>query len=139
MQKFSGQQCSLALGVFGPLVLEPTRSVLNTRLTVLLLLLMAGGKEEPILWPPITIFPSEVEPQLFSIKVVPSPSVIVRWSQIQADSYWMLKAVNSKERISPSSTWIVSVFSRLSGYLPGKLGEVTTPVQRVFHNDLHTF
>ena len=40
-------------------------SVLNKRLTTLLVLLMAAGK---------------VVPQLFSIKVVPSPSVIVRWS-----------------------------------------------------------
>ena len=40
-------------------------SVLNTRLTMLLVLLISAGKELP---------------QLFSIKVVPSPSVIVRWS-----------------------------------------------------------
>ena len=39
--------------------------VLNTSLIILVLLVMAAGREEP---------------QLFSIKVVPSPSVIVRWS-----------------------------------------------------------
>ena len=46
-------------------VLEVSLSVLNTSLTMLLVLLMSAGM---------------VEPQLFSIKVVPSPSVIVRWS-----------------------------------------------------------
>ena len=46
--------------------LEPTKLVLKTRLTLLVVLVMAAGK---------------VKPQLFSIKVVPSPSVIVRWSQ----------------------------------------------------------
>ena len=47
-----------------PLLVERP-SVVNIRLMVLLLLVMVGGK---------------VEPHLFSIKVVPSPSVIVRWS-----------------------------------------------------------
>ena len=38
--------------------------VLNTSLTMLLVLVMSAGR---------------VVPQFFSIKVVPSPSVIVRW------------------------------------------------------------
>ena len=45
--------------------LEPLASVLKCISTVLLLLLISAGREDP---------------QLFSIKVVPSPSVIVRWS-----------------------------------------------------------
>ena len=88
--------------------LEVKLLVLNTSLTMLLVLIMLSGREEPILWSPIRMLPSEVEPQLFSIKVVPSPSVIVRWSK-QA----MSNAVNRKERISPCSTWIVSVFLTL--------------------------
>ena len=96
---------------------------------VLLLLVIAGGKEEPILSPPITmpptwlfwplvkmLLPLEEEPQLFSIKIVPSPSVIVRWSQTQLlPQGSMSNAVNCKEMISPCSTWIVSVTSRLFG------------------------
>ena len=46
-------------------VFVPLRSVLNTSLTMLLVLVMSAGR---------------VVPQLFSIKVVPFPSVIVRWS-----------------------------------------------------------
>ena len=42
------------------------------------LLVMFAGKEEPTLWLPIKILPSDKDPQLFSNKVVPSPSVIVR-------------------------------------------------------------
>ena len=91
-------------------------SVMNTRLTMLLLLVMLGGRKELILWPPITMLPLEEEPQLFSIKVVPSPSVIVRWSsQLESHNVWMSNAVNCKERINPCSTCIVSVFSRLFG------------------------
>ena len=45
--------------------LVPQSLVLNTRLTMLVVLLMSAGR---------------VLPQFFSIKVVPSPSVIVRWS-----------------------------------------------------------
>ena len=47
---------------------------------MLLVLVMLGGREELILSPPIKMLPSEEEPQLFFIRVVPSPSVIVRWS-----------------------------------------------------------
>ena len=43
------------------------------------MLVILGGREEPIVWSPIRMLPSE-DPQLFSIKVVPSPSVIVKWS-----------------------------------------------------------
>jgi len=70
--------------------------VLNKRLTMLLVLLMAAGKELP---------------HPFSIKVVPSPSVIVRWSHGQVEPHRsMANAVNCNEMISPSSTCIVSVF-----------------------------
>ena len=65
----------------------------------MLLLVMSAGREEPILWPPITMLPSEEKPQLFSIKVVPSPSVIVRWSYLQVEWGTMLNAVNCNERI----------------------------------------
>ena len=46
-------------------VLVVSPSVMNISSTLLVLLVMAAGREEP---------------QLFSIKVVPSPSRIVRWS-----------------------------------------------------------
>ena len=59
---------------------------MNTKLTTLLLLVILGGRDEPILWPPISMVPSSKEPQLFCIKVVPSPSVIVRWSGLQKNS-----------------------------------------------------
>ena len=66
----------------------------------MLVLKMAAGREEPILWPPITMLPSEEEPQLFSIKVVPSPSVIVSWSLRQVvPPYSMSNAVNFNDRI----------------------------------------
>ena len=54
---------ALQLTLQPDLVISP--SVLNTSLTMLLVLIMSAGK---------------MVPQLFSIKVVPSPSVIVRWS-----------------------------------------------------------
>ena len=61
-----------------------------------------------------------VEPQLFPIKIVPSPSVIVTWSQLQFKSQStasksMSNAVNSNDMIDPCSTWIISVFSSMSG------------------------
>ena len=62
---------------------------MNTSLTMLLVLVMSAGR---------------VVPQLFSIKVVPSPSVIVRWSQRQVELGKMSNAVNCKERINPCST-----------------------------------
>ena len=46
------------------LVFKP--SVMNTSSTMLLVLVILGGREEPILWPPITMSPTEEEPQLFS-------------------------------------------------------------------------
>ena len=70
----------------------------------LLVLVMVAGREEP---------------QVFSIKVVPSPSMIVRWSlqmvKLDAELDSMSNAANCKDMISPSSTCIVSVFSRLFG------------------------
>ena len=100
-------------------VLVPLPSVMNTRLTVLLVLVMSVGRVDPILCPSITMSPSEEEPQLFSIKVVPSPSVIVRWSKKQVEYNSMSNAVKCNEIISPFSTCIVSVFSRRFGYLSG--------------------
>ena len=67
---------------------------------MLLMLVMAAGREEP---------------QLFSVKVVPSPSMIVRWSKAQVESDSMSNAVNCNDRMSPSSTCMISVFFKLSG------------------------
>ena len=93
--------------IFHPVILsEPLRlSVLNKRLTTLLLLIMVAGRQEP---------------QVFSIKVVPSPSVMVRWSQAQSppvglEHCSMSKAVNCRIRISPSFTRNICFFSRLGG------------------------
>ena len=80
-------------------VLVVSPSVMNISLTILVLVVTAAGREEP---------------QLFSIKVVPSPSVIVRWS-LQEPEEWISKAENVKERMSPCSTSIISVRSRLLG------------------------
>ena len=53
--------------------------VLKMTLTILLLLVTPPGKEVPIGWPATTIENKKSgEPQLFPIKVVPSPSTIVR-------------------------------------------------------------
>ena len=96
--------------------------MLNRRLVILLVLVILGGR---------------VDPQLFSIKVVPSPSVIVRWSESQVLWDSMSNAVNSNDTTSPCSTIIVSVLSRLFEYSPGWLGEVTMPIwQRVFNIEL---
>ena len=82
---------------------------------MLLLLVMLDGREELMRWPPTTMVSFQKGPQLFSNKVVLSPSVIVRWSQAHVGCDSMSKAVNCKVRISPCSTCIVSVFSRLVG------------------------
>ena len=83
---------------------------------MLLVLVMLGGREELILSPPIKMLPSEEEPQLFFIKVVPSPSVIVRWWLSQVGSNLRTSnAVNCKDRINPCWTFIVSVSFRLFG------------------------
>ena len=53
--------------------------VLKMTLTILLLLVTPPGKEVPIGWPVASIKNKKSgEPQLFPIKVVPSPSTIVR-------------------------------------------------------------
>ena len=95
--------------------------VVKMSLMTLLLLVMSGGREEPILWPPTMLrVPGSLEVQLFPIKIVPSLSMIVRWSQPQRGhmsdvserldlSVGMLNAVNCKDRMNPSSTCIVSV------------------------------
>ena len=54
-------------------------------------------------------------PQLFSIKVVPSSSVIVRWSKAQVEWDSILKVVNSMEIIICFPTSIVSCFLTLLG------------------------
>ena len=75
-------------------------------MTTLLLLVRAAGREEP---------------QVFSIKVVPSPFLIVRWSRLQVKSVpipnaiSMSNAVICNEMMSPSSTSIISVVSILLG------------------------
>ena len=95
-------------------VAEWPPEVTNTKLTVLFLLFILGGTVDFILWPPIKRKP--YFPQLFSSKGVPSPSVIVRWSLRQSKNVVsMLNAVNSNDRISPCSTRIVCVFSKLLG------------------------
>ena len=67
--------------------MEPLMA-LKTRLTMLLLLVLTIGKVEPFCWFHIPIaeeasnmMPSFKEPQLFLINVVPSPSMISRWSE----------------------------------------------------------
>ena len=100
--------------------IEPRLPVLKTMLMLLLLLTMAGGSEDPMSLPSKMAVLFEVEPQLFPIKVVPSPSVIVRWSQLQlrsqrTGSKSMSKATNSIDKIIPCSTCTNSVFSNLSG------------------------
>ena len=97
------------VGLANQSMLQPLRtvppSVLKSRCTTLLLLVMAGGKKVP---------------HLFSIKVVPSPSLTFKLSQLHLSQLsWSLfssvKAVNSNLNTSPCSTWIVSVFLRLLG------------------------
>ena len=55
------------------------------------------------------MFAGLMEPQLFSINVVPSASVIVRWSYLQSIS----NAVNCSSSISPCLTCTASFCSRL--------------------------
>ena len=64
------------------------------------MLVTAAGKEEP---------------QVFSIKVVPSPFLIVTWSLAHVEWESTANAVNSIAITSPSSTWMISVFLKLGG------------------------
>lgn len=75
-------------------------SDLKNMLTTLLVLVMLAGRAVP---------------QLFSIMVVPSPSVIVRWSYLQVAWVSMSNAVNCNNTISPWSTRIVSVLAIFLG------------------------
>jgi len=93
--------------------LVPPPSVTNTKLTLLLQLQTLGGRVELVFSPPITRLPAE--PQLFSIKVAPLPSMIVRWSKPQSEWGSMSNAVNSSNKIIPCSTSSLSVSSRESG------------------------
>ena len=52
---------------------------------MLLVLVTAAGKEESMNWPPV-MKPQEEEPQVFSIKVVPSPFLIVTWSKVHVEA-----------------------------------------------------
>lgn len=73
---------------------------LNNALTTLVTLVMLLGR---------------VEPQVFFIKGVPSPSVIVRLSKPHLEWGSMLNAVNCNSITSPCLTCIVSVFAKKSG------------------------
>ena len=100
--------------------LEPKLPVLKVMLILLVLVTMVGGRDDPMSLPSKIAEPFDEEPQLLPIKVVPSPSVIVRWSQLQlrsqrTGSKSMSKATNSIDKIIPCSTCTSSVFSNLSG------------------------
>ena len=65
---------------------------LNTKWTMWLLLVIPSGRDDP---------------HFFSIKVVPSPSMMLRWSQSQVFSQGsMLKALKRKTMTMPSLTLI---------------------------------
>ena len=65
---------------------------LNTKWTMWLLLVIPSGRDDP---------------HFFSIKVVPSPSMMLRWSQSQVFSQGsMLKALKRKTMTIPSLTLI---------------------------------
>ena len=68
--------------------------------TVLLLVTMTGGR---------------LLPQLLSIKVFPSPSLISTWSHVQLPQDQTSNWVNSSLNTFPISTRIVTVFSMLGG------------------------
>ena len=66
--------------------------VLNTKWIMWLLLVIPSGRDDP---------------HFFSIKVVPSPSMMLRWSQSQVFSQGsMLKALKRKTMTMPSLTLI---------------------------------
>ena len=100
--------------------LEPRLPVLKVMLMLLLLDTIAGGKEDPMSLPSKMVELFKEEPQLLPIRTVPSPSMIVKWSQLQlrsqsTGSKSMSKALNSNDKIIPRCTCISSVFSRKSG------------------------
>ena len=68
--------------------------------TVLLLVTMTGGR---------------LLPQLLSIKVFPSPSLISTWSHVQLPQDQTSNWVNSSLNTFPISTCILSVLSTLAG------------------------
>ena len=89
--------------------LEPRLPVLKVMLILLVLVTMVGGSEDPMSLPSKMAEPFDEEPQLLPINVVPSPSVIVKWSQLQlrsqsTGSKSMSKALNSNDKIIPCST-----------------------------------
>ena len=100
--------------------LEPRLPVLKVMLILLVLVTMVGGSEDPMSLPSKMAESLDEEPQLFPIRMVPSPSVIVKWSQLQlrsqsTGSKSMSKALNSNDKIIPCSTCTSSVFSSKSG------------------------
>ena len=72
-------------------------SVWKMTRTVLVVLVRSGGGSEP---------------QVLASRGVPSPSVTVRWSQLQLESVSTSKAVNLMAITSPCCTTMVSVLSR---------------------------
>ena len=100
--------------------LEPRLPVLKAMLILFVLVTMVGGSEDPMSLPSKMAELFDEEPQLLPINVVPSPSVIVKWSQLQlrsqsTGSKSMSKALNSNDKIIPCSTCTNSVFSSKSG------------------------
>ena len=100
--------------------LEPRLPVLKVMLILLVLVTMVGGSEDPMSLPSKMAELLDEEPQLLPIRMVPSPSVIVKWSQLQlrsqsTGSKSMSKATNSMDKIIPCSTCTNSVFSSKSG------------------------
>ena len=91
-------------------------SVLNMNLTVLLVLVILGGRREPIFIPsPNSILPSEEEPQALFNSVVPSPSSIVKWSVEQNHLWGRSNEMKCRNKICPFPTCIVCILWRLPG------------------------
>ena len=92
--------------------------VLNTKWIMWLLLVIPSGRDDP---------------HFCSIKVVPSPSMMLRWSQSQVYSQRsMLKALKRKMMIMPSSTLIDWICSWFLVYMSGKFGEKMYPGEKRF-------
>ena len=99
---------------FQPLNVELSL-VAKMRLTKLLVLLTLAGSWTPSLWPPTTRLPYVEPPQVFAIKVVPLPSMIVTESMQDVPSSSTSNAVNSSVRLDPSCTWIIWVWATSFG------------------------
>ena len=98
----AGVCCEIAVHLILHPGLVPKSHVLNSRMTKLVLL---------VIWPG-----TKLKLQVFLSKIVPSPSLIVKWSLSQSESWdCTLNAVNSSTSVIPCSTFIISVFRRLVG------------------------